>query len=77
MFKRLFWLSAGATLGFGCSFWLMRAARQAVARLAPERVATNATRAVQGVGAQLKAAASEGRAAMREREAELRAELSR
>lgn len=75
MFKRLFWLTTGATLGFGCSVWVRRALRQTVQRFTPERVAANATSAVQGIGAHLKAAASEGRAAMREREAQLRAEL--
>jgi len=75
VFKRLFWLSAGITLGFGGAVWFRRTVKQAVQRFAPERVAEGATRAVHGVGARLSAAAADGRAAMKEREAELRAEL--
>jgi hypothetical protein len=70
MFKRLFWLTVGAGFGFGASFWVTRAVRTTVARLSPVRVSHDLTRTV-------KAAVSEGRAAMRERERELRDELQR
>jgi len=61
MFKRLFWLVVGAVAGFGGSVWLQRRIRQAVDRFAPEQVQ-----------ADVKAAFTEGRVAMRDREAELR-----
>lgn len=81
MFKRLFWLAVGTGLGFGASFWLMRTVRQQVARLAPVKVSGQVTDAVtsraRAVGDGVKAALAEGRRAMREREAELRAEVGR
>ena len=62
MFKRLFWLSVGVVAGLGGSVWLQRRVRQAVDRFAPE--------SIQG---DVRAALAEGRAAMRAKEAELRA----
>jgi hypothetical protein len=75
MFKRLFWLVVGAGFGFGVSFWLMRFVRDTVARYTPERVSSDLAGALRGFGADLRAAVAEGREAMREREAELRAQL--
>jgi hypothetical protein len=75
MFKRLFWLLVGTGFGFGASFWMMRVIRETVERYTPERVSADLTNAVRGLGADLRAAVAEGRQAMREREAELRAEL--
>ncbi len=75
MFRRLFWLVLGAGLGFCLSFWLMRVARRTATRLSPERISTDVTGAARGLGRDLRQAAGEGRAAMRQREAELRAEL--
>jgi len=75
MFKRLFWLLVGAGFGFGMSFWLARAVRQTVERYTPERVSNDLAAAVRGFGRDVRVAASEGRQAMREREAELRAQL--
>jgi hypothetical protein len=72
MFRRLFWLMVGAGFGFGLSFWVMRAARGAVDRYRPERVSAEITGAARSLGSDLRAAAAEGRTAMREREAELR-----
>jgi len=77
MFRRLFWLLMGAGFGFGVSFWLMRFVKETAARYTPERVSSDLADALRGLGADLRAAASEGREAMREREAELRAEVSR
>lgn len=77
MFRRLFWLVVGAGFGFGVSFWLMRAVRGTVERYRPERVSADVVGAIRGFGADLRAAAAEGRAAMREREIDLRASLSR
>ena len=75
MFKRLFWLVIGAGFGFGVSFWLMRFVRDTVERYSPERVAGNMADALRTFGADLRAAAAEGRMAMREREEELRASV--
>ena len=77
MFKRLFWLSVGLTGGFGSSFWLMRTVRRTVERFTPQRLSQDAVAGARSVGAELKAALDEGRTAMRQREAELRAESER
>jgi hypothetical protein len=77
MFKRLFWLSTGLTIGFGSSLWLMRAVRRTVERLMPQRLTQDAVAGARSVGSELKAALDEGREAMRAREAELRAEIGR
>ena len=72
MFRRLFWLVIGAGFGFGVSFWLMRFVRETVERYSPERVSGNMAEALRSFGSDLRAAATEGRLAMREREEELR-----
>jgi hypothetical protein len=77
MFRRLFWLVVGAGFGFGMSFWVMRFVREAAARYAPERVSADLAGAIRGFGSDIRAAVDEGRTAMREREAELRAEITR
>ncbi len=77
MFKRLFWLTVGLTIGFGTSFWLMKTVRRTVERLTLERLTQDVVTGARSIGAELKAALDEGRAAMREREAELRAEIER
>lgn len=75
MFKRLFWLTVGLTLGYGSSFWLMRKVRRTVERLTPERLSRDVATGARSLGAELKAALDDGKAGMREREAELRAGL--
>ncbi len=77
MFKRLFWLTVGLTIGYGTSFWLMRTVRRTVERLTPERLTKDALEGAKSVAAEVRAALEDGRAAMREREAELRAEIER
>ena len=77
MFKRLFWLSVGLVVGFVTSFRLTRSVRRAVERFTPERLTADAVSGARSVGAEVKAALEEGRSAMHEREAELRAEISR
>ncbi len=77
MFKRLFWLSVGLTAGFGTSFWLMRTVRRTVERFTPQRLTQDAVAGARTVGTELRAALDEGRTAMRQREAELRAEIER
>jgi hypothetical protein len=73
VFKRLFWLVVGAGFGFGVSFWVMRFVRQTVERYSPERVSDDLASAIRAFGQDIRAAATEGRMAMREREEELRA----
>jgi hypothetical protein len=75
VFKRLLWLVVGVGFGFGMSFWVSRLVKQKVARLSPENVSSEVAGALRDLGRDLRAAVSEGRAAMREREAELRAEI--
>jgi hypothetical protein len=75
MFRRLFWLTVGAGFGFGVSFWLMRFVRTTVERYSPERVSNDLSSALRSLGEDIRAAVAEGREAMREREAEIRADL--
>lgn len=75
MFRRLFWLLLGVGFGFGSSFWVRRFVRETVARYTPERVSADLADTVRGFGTDLRLAVAEGRAAMHDREAQLRAEL--
>ena len=75
MFKRIFWLLVGTGFGFGASFWMMRFVRATVERYTPEKVSADLAGAIRDFGKDLRAAVAEGREAMAEREAELRAEL--
>jgi hypothetical protein len=75
VFRRLVWLVVGAGFGFGVSFWVMRTLRGAVDRYRPERVTSELTGALRSFGGDLRAAAADGRAAMREAEADLRASI--
>lgn len=75
MFKRLFWLMVGAGFGFGVSFWLIRFVRETVDRYTPERVSADLAGALRSFGSDLRAAVSEGRHAMSEHEARLRADV--
>jgi hypothetical protein len=77
MFKRLFWLVVGAGFGFGVSFWMVRFVRETVERYTPERVSSDLAGALRALGSDLREAVAEGREAMRDREAELRADLER
>jgi hypothetical protein len=75
VFRRLFWLVVGAGFGFGLSFWVFRSMRGAVDRYRPERVTSDLADAVRSFGSDLRSAAADGRAAMRDREAELRTSI--
>jgi hypothetical protein len=77
MFKRLFWLMIGMALGIGATFWAMRLVRNTIGRLRPERLSSDLAAAMRGLRKDVRAAVEEGRAAMREREIELREELAR
>ena len=71
MFKRLFWLMVG--IAFGATLAVM-VARQ-FRRYRPDAVATDAAESLRRFGADLRAAVKEGREAMAEHEAAIRAEL--
>jgi hypothetical protein len=73
VFKRVLWFS----IGCASSLWVMRTVRRTLERLAPHRLTQDAVAGARTAGAELKAALNEGRMAMREREAELRAEIAR
>ena len=75
MLKRLFWLVVGVGFGFGMSFWVTRMVREKVARFSPENVSAELAKAMSSLGRDVRAAVSEGREAMREREAAVRAEI--
>jgi len=75
MFKRLFWLCVGVSLGAGMAYWLQKFVRQTAERYSPERVSNELTDGARKLGTDLRKALDEGREAMRKREAELRAEL--
>jgi len=73
--RRLVWFTSGATAGFGGAIWVRRRIRRTVRRYAPEQLQADATASVRRLGWDVRDAVVEGRSAMREREAELRAEL--
>jgi hypothetical protein len=68
--KRFVWLVIGFLLGLGSSWTLMRRVRRVAARYVPADVANR-------WGGNVRAAVHEGRDAMREREAALKADLGR
>jgi hypothetical protein len=65
------WFGAGAA----SAVYVRRKAQAAAKRLGPDHVATAAVEKARGRARQVRAAVTEGRTAMAEREAELRAEL--
>lgn len=73
MFKRLFWLTVGMAIGFGTSFWIFRVVRDTMSRYAPEQVADNLGRAARRLYDETVDAVAQGRDAMRQAEAQLRA----
>lgn len=77
MFKRLFWLAVGVGLGFGLSIWTARAVRRTAERYTPESVAGRVAGSLRDLRRELREAVREGRAAMADKEAELRTQLER
>jgi hypothetical protein len=73
--RRAFWFTTGATAGFGGAMWIRRRALRALQRYAPGQIQTDVASSVKRAGGELREAVAVGRAAMRRREAELRAEL--
>lgn len=77
MFKRFRWMSFGAAVGLGGSVWAQRRVRRTVERYLPEQVGAKVADRARGLRADLADALEEGRLAMRDREAELRAQRPR
>ncbi|MGH9094061.1 MAG: hypothetical protein ACRDXE_02770 [Acidimicrobiales bacterium] len=78
MFKRARWTTFGMVVGAGTSIWAQHKVRQTVERYLPEQVGTGVagvTGRTRQLGADVRAAVAEGRQAMHEREAELRAHV--
>lgn len=76
MFKRFFWLCVGMTVGTGQTLWFMRKLRRRVDRYRPSNVGSDVAETLTSLGRDVRAAVSEGRVAMNEREAELKARLT-
>jgi hypothetical protein len=75
VFKRVFWMGTGMVAGAGSVLWAKRRVERAVQQLLPEQVADRATTSARDLGRNVRDAAAEGRATMRAREAELRAQV--
>jgi hypothetical protein len=75
MFKRTVWFTTGATAGFGGAMWFRRKVLRAVRRYTPEHVQSEVSTSVRRLGTDLRDAVSDARDTMRDREAELHAEL--
>jgi hypothetical protein len=70
--RRLFWVGVGV----GASIMAVRWLRRQRARYGPQNVADQLARGARDVGALIKVSLDEGRRAMAEKEAELRASLA-
>ena len=75
--KRVFWLGVGYGAGLGSSLYAARKVRAAARRYSPDGLARRFSSGVGGTVREVGAAISEGRTAMREREAQLRAGAER
>ena len=75
MFKRLFWLLVGVTLGFGSSWWITRTVKQRLEQLLPQQMSANLAKKARTVGHDVRAAVADGRQAMHTQEAALRAQM--
>jgi hypothetical protein len=73
VFKRLTWMTMGTGMGVGLALWGQRKVKATLARYQPARLSAEVTGGVRRLGEDVRTAAEEGRAAMRQREAELRA----
>jgi hypothetical protein len=74
--RRTFWFATGATAGVGSALWVRNRLLRAARRYTPERVQADVGDQVRRLGSDLRAAVREGRDAMADREAALRAELA-
>jgi hypothetical protein len=74
MIKRVRWMGAGLAVGVGGSLWAQRKVKSVLARYTPAGLGGGAVNRVKVLPGEVKAALREGRSAMHEREAELRAD---
>lgn len=72
MFKRVRWVGTGAALGAGAVLWGQRKFRLLAERYHPAGIAGDAVDRARSLPGDIRDAFDEGRAGMREREAELR-----
>ncbi len=70
--RRLFWLGVGAVAGASGTIWAEHKVRARIEQLGPEHLVVSAGNKARGVGRSVADAVSEGRGAMRDREAQLR-----
>ena len=75
MFKRVIWVGTGMAIGAGSAFWAKHKVTKTVERYLPDQVAERAASSAKDLGRTVRGAAADGRQAMREREAELRAQV--
>ena len=75
MFRRLFWMFLGVGVGMGSSLWVTRRVKQVAARYTPERISSDMASSVRTLGRDVRLSIHDGRVAMAQREAELRADL--
>lgn len=74
--RRTFWFVTGTAAGLGSSLWVQRRVRTVVERYLPEKLQERAADAARRVGPTVRDAVTEGREAMRDREAEMRADVT-
>ena len=72
LFRRIFWMGTGVSVGFGGAMWIRRRLQRAIETVMPRRVSSHVAKGARRVGGNVAGAVSEGRDAMRSREAELR-----
>jgi hypothetical protein len=72
--RRVFWLFLGMGVGMGSSLYITRRVKQVAARYAPERISSDMADSVRALGRDVRLSLQDGREAMRQREAQLRAE---
>ena len=75
MFKRLFWLGIGASLGFGSSWWVTRQVKRKIEQLTPTRLTQGLADKARSVGGDVRAAVADGRQAMHEQDDVLRSQF--
>jgi hypothetical protein len=74
--KRTVWFVTGTAVGLGSSLYVQRRVRMAVERYVPEKVQERVAEQARRVAPAVRDAVTEGREAMRLREAEMRAEVA-
>lgn len=76
MFRRTIWFATGVSAGFAGATFVRRKVRRQIDRVMPGRLRADVSASARRFGHDVRAAVHEGRTAMRDRETELRAELS-